>query len=46
MDHDPLCLLLDPPLQLLSPMAMPLFLCNSKAMLVDPWVISTLPCII
>ena len=35
------------PLQLLSLMvmeAMLLFLCNSRAMLVDLWVISTLPC--
>lgn len=46
MDHDPQCLHLDLPLRLLSPMVMLLFLCNSKAMLVDPWAISTLPCII
>ena len=49
MGHDLRCLHLDLPLLLLSRMvmeAMPLFLSNSKAMLVDPWAISILPCII
>lgn len=46
MGHDLQCLQLDHlPLHMVME-ATPLFLCNSKAMLVDPSAISTLPCII